>query len=113
MARAESEESPTTRRISPARVFLNAHHRNTASAAPIRNSTLTFNAACTWLEFDHQPKGIAGRSGADGWMNGLPKKKARPDPNSISAMPMAMSLTLGNLQIQPWNRPNSAPVAEA
>ena len=46
-------------------------------------------------------------------MKGLPKKKARPEPNSISAMPMAMSLTLGNLQIQPWNRPKQAPVAEA
>ena len=46
-------------------------------------------------------------------MNGLPKKKARPEPNSISAMPMAMSLTFGNLQIQPWNRPKQAPVAEA
>ena len=26
---------------------------------------------------------------------------------------MAMSLTFGNLQIQPWNRPKQAPVADA
>ena len=71
------------------------------------------SAACTCGLLDQPPKGIAGRSGADGWMNGLPKKKARPEPNSISAMPMAMSLTFGNLQIQPWNRPKQAPVADA
>ena len=28
-------------------------------------------------------------------------------PNSISAMPTAMSLTRGNLQIQPWKAPNA------
>ena len=63
------------------------------------------SAACTCGVLDQPPSGIAGRSGADGWMKGLPKKKARPEPNSIMAMPMAMSLTFGNLQIQPWNRP--------
>jgi hypothetical protein len=42
-------------------------------------------------------------------MKGLPKKKARPEPKSIRAMPIAMSLTFGNLQIQPWKRPKTAP----
>jgi len=56
---------------------------------------------------------MAGRLGAFGLMNGLPKKKASPEPNSISAMPMAMSLTFGNLQIQPWNRPKHRPAKAA
>ncbi len=30
-------------------------------------------------------------------------------PKSISAIPTAMSLTRGNLQIQPWNAPKQAP----
>ena len=34
-----------------------------------------------------------------GWMSGLPRKKASPVPNSISAMPTAMSLTRGKPQI--------------
>ena len=50
----------------------------------------------------HQPSGIEGRSGATGWMYDLPKKNARPMPSSISAMPMAMSLTPLKRQIQPW-----------
>ena len=32
---------------------------------------------------DQNPSGSAGRCGADGWMKDLPKKKARPVPNSI------------------------------
>ena len=62
---------------------------------------------------DQPPSEIAGRSGATGWMYGLPKKKARPMPKSISAMPTAMSLTRGNLQIQPWKAPNAAPAIPA
>jgi hypothetical protein len=58
-------------------------------------------AALTCGMSDQKPSGIAGRSGADGWMKGLPRKKASPVPNSISAMPIAMSFTLGNEQIQP------------
>ncbi len=46
-------------------------------------------------------------------MKGLPKKKARPVPNSISAMPMATSFTFGNLQMVPWSRPNSPPASPA
>ena len=61
------------------------------------------SAARTCGTSDQKPSGIAGSIGAEGWMNGLPKKKARPMPNSIRAMPMAMSLTRGNLQIQPWS----------
>ena len=34
-------------------------------------------------------------------------------PNSISAMPMAMSLTRGNEHISPWISPNSAPASAA
>ena len=34
-------------------------------------------------------------------------------PNSISAMPMAMSLTRGNEHISPWISPNSAPASGA
>jgi hypothetical protein len=37
--------------------------------------------------------------GALGWMKGLPKKKARPVPSIIMAMPTAMSFTLGSLQM--------------
>ena len=62
---------------------------------------------------DQKPNGMAGRAGAEGWMKGLPKKNARPVPNSISAMPMAMSLTRGNLQIQPWKRPKQMPLPAA
>ena len=46
-------------------------------------------------------------------MKGLPKKKARPEPNSIIAMPMAMSLTFGSEQIRPWIRPNRLPARAA
>ena len=48
MARAASVESPTTRTISPTFVARNTHHNATAMPAPITNSTLTRNAACTW-----------------------------------------------------------------
>ncbi len=46
-------------------------------------------------------------------MNGLPKKKASPVPNSIRAMPMATSLTRGNLQRNPCSKPNSPPASPA
>ena len=84
-----------------------------ASAAPARNSTLTRSAACTCGRSDHQPRLIAGRSGATGWMKGLPKKNASPVPSSISAMPMAMSLTRGSEQSNPWTSPKIAPASAA
>jgi ABC-type uncharacterized transport system permease subunit len=34
-------------------------------------------------------------------MKGFPRKKARPEPNSISAMPIATSLTRGKRQMKP------------
>ncbi|OHV14801.1 hypothetical protein BK022_23750 [Methylorubrum extorquens] len=113
MARAASALSPTTRRIRPALVLRNAHHRNTASAAPARNSTLTRNAAWTCGRSDQKPKGIAGSGGAEGWMKGFPRKKARPEPNSISAMPIATSLTRGKRQMKPCSRPKAPPARPA
>jgi hypothetical protein len=62
---------------------------------------------------DHQPKGMDGRLGATGWMKGLPKKNASPIPKSMSAMPMAMSLTRGIEQITPCRMPNIAPASAA
>ena len=113
MARAASELSPTTRTTRPTRVLRNIQAIAIASAAPIRNRALTLSAACTCGRSDHQPRPMAGRSGATGWMYGLPKKKARPMPSSISAMPMAMSFTRGNEQRKPWTRPNTAPAIDA
>jgi hypothetical protein len=113
MARAASELSPTTRTTRPARVLRKAHHKNNASSAPMMKSTLTLSAARTCGKSDQKPSGIAGRSGAEGWMKDFPKKKASPEPNSISAMPIAMSLTRGKEQIQPWNSPKQTPEAAA
>ncbi|MGY4161960.1 hypothetical protein ACVINW_007802 [Bradyrhizobium sp. USDA 4461] len=61
----------------------------------------------------HQPKSIAGSRAAVGSISGLPRKKARPVPSSISAMPTAMSLTRGNEQMPACSAPNSAPVIPA
>ncbi len=73
MARAASVLSPTTRIVRPVRVERNIQASASAAAMPIRNSTLTFSAAWTCGRPDHAPKGIEGRSGATGWMKGLPK----------------------------------------
>ena len=87
------------RTIRPKRVLRNAHHSSTASAAPTKNSGLICSADWTAGLSDHRPSCSDGRRGAFGWMYALPRKKARPVPNSIMAMPMAMSFTLGSLQI--------------
>jgi len=97
------------RTMRPQRVFLNAHHMNTASAMPMKNSGLISSAERTCGSDDQPPSEIEGRCGACGWMKGLPKKKARPVPNSIMAMPIAMSFTLGSLQIYPWIAPKKQP----
>jgi hypothetical protein len=64
--------------------------RETVSAAPIRKSTFTFSAASTCGTLDQAPKGSP-EGGARPVGYGLPKKKAKPMPKSISAMPTAMS----------------------
>ena len=85
------------RTIRPKRVLRKAHHRSTASAAPTKNSGFTCSADCTAGLSDQPPSGSDGSRGALGWMKGLPRKKASPVPNSIMAMPMAMSFTLRQL----------------
>ncbi len=104
MARAASALSPAVRSTRPQRVLRSAHTRNGANATPIRNRTLIFSASCNWGMAVHQPKSIAGRMLALGAISGLPRKKASPMPNSISAMPTAMSLTLGSPQITGMDR---------
>ena len=89
--------------------MVSAQTSNGASATPMRNSTLILSAARTCGMSLHQPKSIAGRIGADGSISGLPRKKASPVPNSISAMPTAMSLTRGKPQIAACSKPSSAP----
>ena len=111
MARAASLLSPTTRIVRPIRVARNIQASATASTQPARNRTLTLSAAWTCGLSLHQPKGIAGKSGATGWIYGLPKKNARPIPSSIIAMPVAMSLTLGSRQTTPWTAPNRVPAS--
>lgn len=113
MARAASVLSPTTRRIRPMRVFLKAQNRKRARAAPMKNSTLILSAAWICGVLDQPPSWIEGSFGATGWMKDLPRKNAMPRPNCIMAMPMAMSLTFGNLQIQPWMSPKIAPATIA
>ena len=61
----------------------------------------------------HHPKSIAGSRGAVGSISGLPRKNASPVPNSISAMPTAMSLTRGSEQMPACSAPSSAPVIPA
>ncbi len=78
-----------------------------ASTTPIRNSTLMRSAARTCGMSLHQPKSIAGSRGAVGSISGLPRKNASPVPNSISAMPTAMSLTRGSEQMPACSAPSS------
>ncbi len=87
------------RRIRPQRVLAKAQAMIGASTIPTRNSAFTLSAACTCALSLHQPRPIDGKLGAAGWMNGLPRKNARPTPNNIKAMPTAMSLTRGRLQM--------------
>src|SRR5271166_946780 len=66
MARAASALSPAVRMIKPQRVVLSAQTRIGASATPIRNNTLTRNAARTCGISLHQPKSIDGsRAGGE------------------------------------------------
>src|SRR5258708_10020546 len=80
MARAASELSPTMRTTRPQRVLRKAQARKKASAMPMRNSGFTCSADCSCGSELQSPKEIEGRLGAFGWMNGLPRKKARPVP---------------------------------
>ena len=73
------------------------------------NSTLTCSADWTCGELAQSPRWIAGNVGALGCTNGLPRKNARPVPNSIRPMPTAMSLTRGRLQIEPCSSPSATP----
>jgi hypothetical protein len=68
MARAASALSPAMRTIRPRRVARNAHQSRTATAMPIRNSTLMRSAASTCGTLDQKPNGTAGSCGALGWM---------------------------------------------
>ena len=79
----------------------------------MRNSGFTWSAARTWGESLHAPSGIAGSMAAFGWMYGLPRKNARPVPNSISPMPTAMSFTRGRLHTRPWSSPRARPAPPA
>ena len=66
---------------------------------PTISSELICSAvAICWLPVQAPSENEPSR-GADGWMYGLPKKNATPVPNSIIAMPTAMSFTRGSLQI--------------
>ncbi len=84
-----------------------------AMAMPTRKSGLICRAAFSAGSLVQKPRSIACSMGAAGWISGLPKKKARPVPKIISAMPTAMSLTPFSEQIAPWRRPNSVPARPA
>ena len=66
---------------------------------PTKNSGLTCSACASAGLPVQSPSGIASSRGAVGWMKGLPKKKARPVPKLMMAMPTAMSFTFGSLQM--------------
>ena len=90
-----------------------AQYTAKAKITPMTNSGLIDSAACTagWLV--QPPSSMAGRSGALGWIKGLPSQKARPEPASISAMPMAVSLTRFRLHNMPCSAPNNMPTHAA
>src|SRR6185312_3769593 len=95
MARAVSALSPTVRRMRPQRVRRSRNRTATVVTRPSTNSAFTRRAERTGAEPDHHPSDTAGKCGAVGPTSGLPRKKARPTPNSISAIPTAMSFTGG------------------
>src|ERR1700722_11954429 len=108
MARAASELSPTVRSTSPQRVRSSMKPMAGARSNPTTKSALICSAERTSGELDQKPRSMAGSFGALGWMNGLPRKKARPVPNEMSAMPIATSLTRGRLHRQPCRPPGAA-----
>mgnify|MGYP003694492193 CR=1 FL=1 len=59
------------------------------------------------------PSGSPGSIAARGSMNGLPRKNARPMPKMNSAMPTAMSLTRGRLQMAACSNPSALPATPA
>jgi hypothetical protein len=71
-------------------------------------------SACSTAGIElHAPSSMDFRSGALGWISGLPSQKARPEPASISAMPMAVSLTRARLHSAPCSSPKTMPTAAA
>ena len=77
------------------------------------NSALICSADCTCADELHQPADTAGRCGAVGPINGLPRKNASPTPNSISAMPTATSLTRGREHSHACSAPSATPATPA
>ena len=95
---AASALSPTTRTIRPTRVLRNAHHRKTASATPTRNSDVDLQRRLHLRDVGPAAERDrrAGRARPAGCRACRRRRRGRCR-SSISAMPMAMSLTLGKL----------------
>ena len=109
IASAAGALSPVVRTIRPTRVLRKPQAMTIAAAMPTKNSGLTRSATDSAGSPVQSASAIAGRRGACGWMNGLPKKNARPVPSVIIAMPTAMSFTLGSEHSAPCIAPSATP----
>ncbi len=109
MARAASALSPAMRRIRPQRVCVSAQTSERRERDADEEQHVDLQRGAHLRDVAPPAELDRGRIGACGWISGLPRKNARPVPNSISAMPTAMSLTRGKLQIAACSTPSSAP----
>ena len=105
IARAASTLSPASRTIRPQRVFVSAQAQREGEHDADHEQVVDLQRLADLRDARSTSRGrCAPRLGALGWMKGLPRKKARPVPNSISAMPVAMSLTRGSWQMRGMQR---------
>ena len=103
MARAASALSPAMRTIRPQRVLREAPtHSATRERDADEEQRVDLQRRAHLRDVAPAAERDRRRAAAPAaGCSGLPRKNARPVPNSISAMPMAMSLTRGSVQMQP------------